>query len=92
MNGKVGGDMAAALLHDDKIPSVSKERLIRTKSLRRNLKWRLNTYMSSLKKEVRKGRDIPRARGVPGQVTNSNITQPERTQIIRFIQGLNVHK
>ena len=32
MNGKVGGDMAAALLHDDKIPSVSKERLIRTKS------------------------------------------------------------
>ena len=36
MNGKVGGDMAAALLHDDKIPSVPKERLIRTKSRRKS--------------------------------------------------------
>ena len=78
MNGKVGGDTAAALRHDDKSHRFQKKRLIRRNpemqvKFVENLKWRLNTYMSSLKKEVRKGRGrdkcpshMPRARGVPG--------------------------
>ena len=67
MNGKVGGDTAAALRHDDKSHRFQKGRLIGKNpemqvKFVENLKWRLNIYMTFLKRRLERGEDGMNAR------------------------------